>query len=212
MTTEKLAWGSMMFAAVIVGAYALANALIPGLRGPFVENMLVRASLGSSLHFLFGSLVIVIGGFQFNRSFRNRHPVVHRWLGRAYVAGVMIGGLAGLYLAMGAFGGLVSRFGFSGLALTWLYTTGMAWRQIRNGNVSLHRQWMIRSYALTLAAVTLRIYLLGFEIGGYPFEEFYPLLAWLCWVPNILVAEWLIIQRTNSPARQTNPDAAAGTV
>jgi hypothetical protein len=54
---------------------------------------------------------------------------------------------------------------------------------------------MIRSAALTLAAVTLRLYLpflamsMGFELG-------YSLVAWLCWVPNILFAEWLLRRDT----------------
>ena len=81
------------------------------------------------------------------------------------------------------------------LALCWVGTTWVAYLQIRRGNVDVHRAWMVRSYALTLAAVTLRIEIPLFLLSGISFEEAYPVIAWLCWVPNLLVAEWLIIAR-----------------
>ena len=81
------------------------------------------------------------------------------------------------------------------LALCWMGATWVAYLQIRRGNVDVHRAWMVRSYALTLAAVTLRIEIPLFLLSGVSFEEAYPVIAWLCWVPNILVAEWLIIAR-----------------
>jgi hypothetical protein len=52
---------------------------------------------------------------------------------------------------------------------------------------------MIRSYALCLAAVTLRLYLPLSGAIGIPFDDAYPAIAWLCWVPNLVAAEWLVI-------------------
>ena len=49
---------------------------------------------------------------------------------------------------------------------------------------------MIRNFALSLAAVTLRLYLPASAVAGVPFEDFYPAVAWLCWVPNLILAEW----------------------
>ena len=58
----------------------------------------------------------------------------------------------------------------------------------KNKNVQAHQYWMFINFALTFAAVTLRTGLgIGFA-SGTPFEVFYPYLAWLCWVPNLLVA------------------------
>jgi hypothetical protein len=71
----------------------------------------------------------------------------------------------------------------------------VGWRQAVGGNLDLHRRWMIRSYALTLAAVTLRIYLPASMLLGIPFPVAYPAIAWLCWVPNLLVAQWMIGSR-----------------
>ena len=54
-----------------------------------------------------------------------------------------------------------------------------------------HREWMVRSYALILAAVTLRIYAPFLE-GSLGEQDGYALVAWVSWVPNLVAAEWLI--------------------
>jgi hypothetical protein len=58
---------------------------------------------------------------------------------------------------------------------------------------------MIRSFALTFAAVTLRLYLPASQIAGMPFPAAYSAIAWLCWVPNLLVAEWFIRAASVAP-------------
>lgn len=53
---------------------------------------------------------------------------------------------------------------------------------------------MIRSYALTLAAVTLRLQLPASAMLDIPFETAYPAIAFLCWVPNLILAEiWIAL-------------------
>lgn len=59
---------------------------------------------------------------------------------------------------------------------------------------------MVRSYALTLPAVTLRIYLPVSLIAGVHFMVAYPAIAWLCWVPNAIAAEWLIRSGWTGPS------------
>ena len=81
------------------------------------------------------------------------------------------------------------------LATLWLLATGTAYRHIRAGDRVSHRRWMIRSYALTFAAVTLRIYLPLSLAFGLPFGPAYQTIAWLCWVPNLVVAEWIILRQ-----------------
>ena len=49
---------------------------------------------------------------------------------------------------------------------------------------------MVRSVALTLSAVTLRLYLGGATALGADFDAVYPAIAWLCWVPNLVLAQW----------------------
>lgn len=185
----------MTIAAIAVAGYALSAAVAPALRSTFVDNMIQTTPNSAIMHFLAGTMVIIIGALQFHPGIRSHRPQVHRWLGRIYLAGVLVGGLAGLYLSFYAFGGMVARFGFGLLAVCWLGATAMAYAHIRARRVQLHKIWMIRSYALCLAAFSLRIYLPLFLISGSPFDDAYPVIAWLCWVPNILIAEWFIIPR-----------------
>ena len=95
--------------------------------------------------------------------------------------------------------GLVTHFGFGFMAIFWVATTLNAYRHIRRGDVVAHRAWMLRSYALTLAAVTLRLYLPLSQIAAIEFEAAYKAISWLCWVPNLLVVEWFILARNPAP-------------
>jgi hypothetical protein len=86
------------------------------------------------------------------------------------------------------------------LACAWLFTTVRGFLRIRAGDDIEHRAWMIRSYSLTFAAVTLRIYLpLAFAVGA-PFSIAYPAIAWLCWLPNLIVAERAFVHRSRARA------------
>lgn len=115
-------------------------------------------------------------------------------------------GGSGIALATISQYGLPTHVGFGLLATLWLFSTAMAYRYIRGGNLAIHRRWMIRSYALTFAAVTLRIYLPLSQVAGVPFEPAYQIISWFCWVPNLVVAEWVILrQRVESVMPQLRP-------
>ena len=148
---------------------------------------------GICAHVFAAALTLAIGPLQFSTRLRAQRPQLHRWLGRIYLGiGVLVGGIAGLFMAFHAFGGWPSQLGFGLLALAWLYTGGRAYLAIRAGEVAVHRRWMVRNYALAFAAVMLRLYLPGAIVSGLAFEVVYPVIAWLCWVPNLVVAEFLI--------------------
>ena len=101
--------------------------------------------------------------------------------------------MAGFVLSMHTAAGPVSDWGFRLLSLAWVWTTITAWLRIMRGEVSRHREWMIRSYALTLAAVMLRIQLFfGLLVIGATFDTTYAVAAWGCWVVNLLIAQWWI--------------------
>ena len=195
--TKTINWSLMALGAFAIGLYALANTLVPAARGDFVVNMLDTSTPGALLHFATGGVVIIIGALQFNQGLRSRNLALHRTLGKVYVAGCLLGGFAGLYMAFFSFGGVVTHWGFGTLAVCWIVTTGMAYKHIRAGNVRIHQDWMIRSYALTLAALTLRLYLPISQVSGLDFEQSYQAISWVCWVPNLIVAEWFIIPRSN---------------
>jgi uncharacterized membrane protein len=146
-------------------------------------------------HAVAASVALLLGPLQFLDTLRADRPRLHRALGYLYlIPGVTVGGIAGFLLARHSFGGLVSHLGFGLLAVLWLFTGTMAVLAAKARRFAAHRTWMVRNFALTLAAVTLRLYLpLGF-LSGSRFEDFYPAVAWLCWVPNLLVAEWVTLR------------------
>lgn len=189
-------WVLMMLGSIGVVGYALvAYTLFPlgDLVHPRMRDVFQEHSLAIQAHIFGSAFALLLGPFQFLSGLRTRAPNLHRWSGRAYLGfGVLIGGLAGLYMAFHAFGGLIGRSGFFFLAVLWLLTGAMALKAILAGQVNEHRRWMIRNFALTFAAVTLRIQLGLSAASDLSFEQTYPFIAWVCWVPNLLFAEWLI--------------------
>ena len=135
---------------------------------------------------------LVLGALQFLPGLRRGFGPPHRWTGQVYVAGCLVGGAAGLILAPGSHAGPIASAGFGGLAVIWIATTLLGWRAAVRGRLAEHRRWMIRSWALTLAAVTLRIYLPLVMVLDLPFLPWYRAISFLAWVPNLVAAElWL---------------------
>ncbi len=161
---------------------------------PFMTHHLEPRALALYAHIGLAPVALALLPFQFSPRLRAARPGLHRWIGRAYAVTILVSGLAGLSLALNTAAGPVAAWGFGLLAVLWIAVTAQAVRLAMLGRIAAHRAWMIRSAALTLAAVTLRLELpilaltLGFETG-------YPLVAWLCWVPNALVAEWIVRPR-----------------
>lgn len=144
---------------------------------------------------VFTSMVPLLAGFtQFAPRLLRKWPEVHRWMGRIYVIAVCcVTGPASLVMAFYANGGVSSRIAFVILALLWLGTTAMGWRTALKRDWQAHRAWMTRSYALTLSAITLRAwkYVIVFAFEPRPMDA-YRIVAWLGFVPNLLLAEWLV--------------------
>ena len=190
---SKVAWGLMAVLAMLVAGYASTALLIPASRTAFVDALLEERFLRAVGHIGAGAIALAAGAFQFSLRLRLARPLAHRRLGTVYVVAVLLSGVAAALLAPVSDGGPTAHVGFGLLAALWLLTTAAAYREAWAGNYTAHRRWMIRSYALCLAAVTLRIWLPLGLVQGFAFEEIYPLIAWACWVPNLIVAEWLII-------------------
>lgn len=191
---------TIAFLAILVTAYAIQFG-ISNIRdsGAVQEDSFIVFSgdrhMWIIVHAFSGSLALLVGWMQFIRRWRRGSLRMHRMIGMLYTLGIAVGGLTGLYLALFATGGLASSLGFGLLSLGWLVTTGIGVYAIvvRKSPIE-HSKWMLRSYALAFAAVTLRIYLPAAVIsfGEDNFITSYKIIAWLCWVPNLFFAEWLI--------------------
>lgn len=199
---KKLGWALFIFFAIGVGLYPIIYLLVDmryGFLGTKTPDLLADNlwNMAFYTHIAFGGLSLVIGWSQFMKKLRLRNISLHRTVGKIYMVAVALSGFSGLYIAFFATGGIVASLGFGGLAVSWLFTTAMALRSIKQGMVDAHELWMIRSYALTFAAVSLRILLPTSQVMGIPFNDAYVVIAWACWVPNLIIAE-LIINRMKS--------------
>jgi hypothetical protein len=195
MTKRAFAWSVMMVLAIAIAGYASAVMIVSEFRPPLVRTLFAERPIIAVSHFTCGAISLVAGAFQLNTRLRTGFIRAHRWLGRLYLLAVGVGGTAGFTMALQSLGGPAAHAGFGLLAIAWLASTLIAYRYILQRNFDAHRSWMIRSYALTLAAVTLRLYIPLSQIAGIPFEAAYPVIAWLCWVPNLAVAEWFVRSR-----------------
>ena len=199
---KKITWVTMTILAMLVGVYGVVAIITSAVRPPLLQNLFDTVRPAVTLHLAGGSIAIIVGAFQVNARLRARFLPAHRWMGRLYLGAVVASSLGGFALALQSEGGLVAHFGFGMLAVCWIFSTANAYRHIRAGDRITHRAWMLRSYALTLAAVTLRIYLPLFQLAGYGFNVAYPLITWIAWVPILLVVEWLIL--THTPGMATS--------
>jgi hypothetical protein len=139
-------------------------------------------------------VVLVSGAFQFVRPLMLHKRQLHRNLGKLYVVLVLFfSGPSGLIMGYYGNGGVPAEISFMIQAMLWIIFTYLAYYYIRKKNLRLHTRFMIMSYALTLAAITLRSYaFLLPHFTNLQGKEAYIFLAWSSWVPNLIVAEILI--------------------
>jgi uncharacterized membrane protein len=194
-------WYVVAVLAALIALYALAYVVVgPPMYPPNLAASFRARPWGIYPHALFGALALGLGAAQFHPALVRRRRALHRALGKVYVGACLLVGAAGLYMAWYAYGGPASRAGFGALAVLLLGTTWAAFAAARRRDIATHRAWMLRSYALIFAAVTLRIELplLIVAFGG-DFDPAYRVVAWLCWVPNLLWAELWLRRRALEP-------------
>lgn len=195
---KKILFILFAFLAICIGLYPviyIVADMSQGLLGSKPTSLLDSSFYMSMfyIHIIPGGLALLLGWSQFSSSLRKKNIGIHRNLGKAYVIMVILSGFAGLFIAHFSTGGIISRLGFETLAIAWLFTTFKAFISIRKHNIDSHQRWMIRSFALCFAAVTLRIELPFLEqVLNLDFIDAYRIVAWLCWVPNLIVAELIV--------------------
>jgi uncharacterized membrane protein len=145
---------------------------------------------------VFTSVFLLIPGLlQFIPFFIHRWKKAHRFLGYIYFSVLLLlSGPSALVMSFYANGGFLSKLSFVLLSITWISTTIYALIAIKKGNIEQHANFLLRSYLLTLSAISLRTYAYLMDVFGWhlhPIDE-YTLLAWISWVPNLLLAELLI--------------------
>jgi uncharacterized membrane protein len=194
----------LAFCAVFYGSVLLVELTIPFLQ--FKPNIDFLASkrliyhldwwrISFYTHVFSSPFVIFSGLFQFNRFIIHRLPKLHRFLGFIYIfVLIFIAAPSGFLMGLYANGSYPTQISFSVLSILWVFTTIMAYKKVKEKDYVQHGNWMIRSYALTLSAISLRFFtfLIGyFKLPIYPADA-YILVAYSSWIVNLIVAELLI--------------------
>lgn len=157
-----------------------------------LDNSLFLA--GFYIHITSSLLVLFAGIPQFMPQLTKKYIAFHRFSGKSYILLVLLfASPSGLILALFANGGLASKTGFAMQCIVWWCCTFIAYKKIREKKMNEHIIWMIRSYAVTLAAMSLRTeaYLMHYFFHTKPIET-YITVTWLSWAGNLFIAEALI--------------------
>lgn len=190
---KKISFWSFGILCVLIGLYPISYFVFQrefGLlstKSPDLLSDLIW-NIGFYGHIIFGGIALLVGWLQFNKPFRTKNINAHRTIGKIYVFSAIISGLCAIYIATHATGGIVTSLGFMGLGVIWLYSTISGFLAIKRKDISAHNRMMVYSYAACFSAVTLRIWMpIVIPIMG-DFISGYKTVAWLSWVPNIIVA------------------------
>ena len=197
--TKKVIWILFVVMSIIVGFYPTLyffldkNFSLLSTKNKVLLNNIIW-NIGFYIHIILGGLALLIGWAQFSLKIRSNKLSLHKQIGKVYVTSSLLSALASLYIAFYATGGFITSLGFICLGIIWFYTTLKAYLQIKKGKIESHEKMMIYSYASCFAAVTLRIWLPLLTALFNDFTSAYGIVAWLCWIPNLLIA-FLIVMR-----------------
>lgn len=138
--------------------------------------------------------VLLAGFFQLNTTLLKKFPFAHRNIGKFYVFIVLLlSAPSGLFIGLFANGGFYSKISFVSLSVLWFYFTLKGFTAIKNKNITRHKAFMLRSFALTFSAITLRFWKVILVYLFHPAPmDLYQIIAWLGWIPNLLIVEYYL--------------------
>ncbi|MEY8849173.1 DUF2306 domain-containing protein [Psychroserpens sp. XS_ASV72] len=197
---KKLPFFVVAVFSIIIGLYPLAYFVSNYKSGLLSTKSLVLLqdglwNIGFYSHISLGGLALFIGWTQFSKKLRRKNIRLHRNIGKVYIISVLLSGISSLYIAYFATGGWIASLGFSCLGIFWIISTLIAFLEIKNHHIRTHQKFMIYSYAACFAAVTLRIWLPLLTAITNDFMVSYKIVSWLCWVPNLAVANLIVKKR-----------------
>lgn len=146
------------------------------------------------------SIFTLIAGFtQFNDALLKKRPQLHRFIGKVYVLVVLfLAAPSGFFIGLYANGGFYSKIAFVLLSLLWFYFTLKSFLAIKKHQIVSHKAFMLRSFALAFSAVTLRLWKVILVYLFHPAPmDLYQIIAWLGWIPNLLLIEYYIYKQKN---------------
>jgi hypothetical protein len=167
------------------------------------HNLTAHNPVLNHFHRAVGVTYIVIALMQFTPELRRARPYLHRWLGRVFVSIGFLVGITGVGMTGSSFGGWTERMAnifFGALLLACLVRALLLAREKR---FALHREWMIRAFAISMGVHTLRVLygIMTYTLPVMTAVEILTVCTWLGYCVNLLVAEsW--INHTRPRARK----------
>ena len=158
------------------------------------------------VHAVTVSVYCILGAFQFAPGFRRRRPGWHRVSGRLLVLCGLVGALSGLWMTafypkpadVGAF--LTGTRLVFGTAWAVFLVLGVA--AVLRRDVSGHRAWMIRAFAVGLGASTQAVTMGPWIALVGPLDRHSKAVLMLAaWLVNLAVAEWIIRRPARTAVR-----------
>jgi uncharacterized membrane protein len=171
------------------------------------ETSFARHPFLTMAHIIPGLIFITLGPLQFVRALRIRRPGLHRWMGRlVLVSGMIIGCTALVMSPQMAIGGANETAATIFFAILFLFALVKAFLSVRQGNVALHREWMIRMLAIGLAVATVRpivgVFFATRSITHLTPHDFFGIAFWLGFTIHLIAAEiWINYTRLGSAPR-----------
>jgi uncharacterized membrane protein len=146
--------------AVAVGFLALVGVAASAthyLQEPYNPGFLQYPTI-VALHVVLGGVYLALAPFQFVKRIRSRHLAYHRWAGRVLVSVGVVVGVTALFMGLVIpFSGWAERVIIGLFGGLFLLALGKGFVHIRAGRVALHREWMIRAFAIALSIATMRL-------------------------------------------------------
>ena len=200
---RPLAWTlwtlyALLSAAVAIFSYRYLPRIGP-LAPDILANLFARPWL--DVHVAGAATALLVGPIQFLPWVRRRFPALHSTLGRVYGVSCLTGGVGGFVMAFGVTSGPIPMVGFASLAVCWIVANIQGWRLAVARRFDEHRAWMLRSFAMTFAAVTLRLYIVVLPMLGVAPLDAYRASAFLAWIPNLILVELYLRGGLGRPAR-----------
>ena len=156
-----------------------------------------RPSL-TRLHVVAGGLFLLLAPLQFWRRLRDSHRGVHRWSGRLLVVLLFISVLASVpFGILDPYAGAPEGVIVTVVAMLILGGTGRAWWAVRAQRVGLHREWMLRVFALGVGIASVRLVEAVLILLILPFVSsvtIFVLSLWLGWGLTLAGVEWWIVR------------------
>jgi hypothetical protein len=205
-------WSLFIFLSIAIGLYPLAYyfselgaGFLSGKPDELRNSLLWQIAF--NIHITVGGISLLTGWAQFSSRLRTKYLNLHRLMGKIYLFCFILCNAAGLSIGFFATGGWISKLGFISMASIALTCTIMGYRAIVKKDILQHQLWMTYSFAACFGAVTLRLWLPLLVLYFQDFLPAYRIVAWLSWVPNLLVAYWI---NMSTLSRESGKNLASG--